>query len=76
VKRFLEDPGDSEIDKCAIQALGSVLAGSNRPLIVTSGTAGLGGPGQLATEDVNVSPDFQQTALALKGVNASVVRLP
>jgi nucleoside-diphosphate-sugar epimerase len=73
---------NSEIDKCAIQALGSVLAGSDRPLIVTSGTAGLGRPGQLATEDMNVPPDFpfprvsEQTALALKGVAASVVRLP
>jgi nucleoside-diphosphate-sugar epimerase len=73
---------NSEIDKRAIQALGSVLDGSNRPLIVTSGTAGLSRPGQLATEDVDVPPDFpfprvsEQTALALKGVNASVVRLP
>jgi nucleoside-diphosphate-sugar epimerase len=71
-----------EIDKRAIEALGSVLAGSDRPLIVTSGVAGLAGPGQLATEDMNVPPGFpfprvsEQTALALKGVNASVVRLP
>src|SRR6202789_2548166 len=40
-----------EIDKKAIEALGSVLAGSDRPLIVTSGVAGLAKPGQLATED-------------------------
>jgi nucleoside-diphosphate-sugar epimerase len=71
-----------EIDKRAIEVLASVLAGSNRPLIVTSGTAGLAGPGQLATEDVDVPPDFpfprvsEQTALSLKGVNAQVVRLP
>jgi nucleoside-diphosphate-sugar epimerase len=73
-----------EIDKQAIEALGSVLAGSDRPLIVTSGTAGLATPGQVATEDTVVPPDFpfprvsEPTAVALvaKGVNASVMRLP
>jgi nucleoside-diphosphate-sugar epimerase len=71
-----------EVDRRAIEALGSVLAGSDRPLMVTSGTAGLSAPGQVATEDVVVPPDFpfprvsEQTALALKGVNASVMRLP
>ena len=73
-----------EIDKQAIEALGSVLAGSDRPLIVTSGTAGLATPGQVATEETVVPADFpfprvsEQTALALvaKGVNASVMRLP
>ena len=39
-----------EIDKHAIEAIGSVLAGSKRPFIVTAGTAGLAGPGQVATE--------------------------
>jgi nucleoside-diphosphate-sugar epimerase len=64
------------------EALGSVLAGSDRPLIVTSGLAGLAAPGQLATEEQVVPPDFplprvsEQTALALKGVNASIMRLP
>jgi nucleoside-diphosphate-sugar epimerase len=71
-----------EIDRRAIEALGSVLAGSDRPLVVTSGVAGLAAPGQLATEDQIVPPDFplprvsEQTALALKGVKASVMRLP
>jgi nucleoside-diphosphate-sugar epimerase len=71
-----------EIDRRAIEALGSVLAGSNRPLIVTSGTAGLGAPGKLATEDLDVPPNFpyprvsEQAALSLKDVKASVVRLP
>ena len=71
-------------DKRAIEALGSVLAGSDRPLLVTTGLAGLAAPGQVTTEDNDIPPDFpfprvsEQTALALaaKGVNASVIRLP
>ncbi|WFU66517.1 SDR family oxidoreductase [Bradyrhizobium brasilense] len=71
-----------EIDRRAIEALGSVLAGSDRPLIVTGGLAGLAAPGQIATEDQTISPDFpfprvsEQTALSLKGVRASAMRLP
>ncbi len=73
-----------EIDRRAIEAIGDALAGSNRPLIVAAGLAGLAGPGQLATEENNISPHFpfprvsEQTALAQlsKGVAASVMRLP
>lgn len=73
-----------QIDERAIEALGAVLVGSDRPFIVTSGTAGLASPGQTATEDTVVPPDFrfprvsEQTALALlpKGVSVSVMRLP
>ena len=71
-----------EIDHRAIEALGSVLAGSDRHLIVTGGLAGLAKTGQAATEDDLIPPDFpfprvsEQTALSLKGVRASVVRLP
>ncbi|MCQ9156914.1 SDR family oxidoreductase [Acidomonas methanolica] len=70
------------IDGQAIAALGSALAGSSKLLIVTGGAALLVGPGQMATEDDDVPPDFpfprvsEQTALALKDVRASVMRLP
>lgn len=71
-----------EVDRRAIEALGSVLAGTDKPLIVTGGTAGLAGPGEVTTEDNDIPPDFpfprvsEQTALSLKGVRASVMRLP
>jgi nucleoside-diphosphate-sugar epimerase len=73
-----------EIDRRAIEALGSALAGSDRTLMVTAGTAGLAGPGKVATEDLEVPPNFpfprvsEQTALSFlsKGVRASVMRLP
>lgn len=73
-----------EIDGRAIEALGAALAGSNKPLIVTSGTA-LASPGQLATEDTlpyahssshpRVASERAADAVALKGVRVSVLRL-
>lgn len=73
----------AEIDRCAIEAIGSVLAGSDRPFVVTSGTL-LVKPGQIATEDTPVPNDHsvprvsEQTAMSLvsRGVRASAVRLP
>ncbi|MBJ6107902.1 SDR family oxidoreductase [Hymenobacter sp. BT523] len=66
-------------DQHAIAALGGVLAGSNRPLVVTSGLAGFPAD-HLATED-DVPGEFarasERAALALvpQGVRAMVVRL-
>ena len=71
-----------EVDRRAIEALGSALAGSNRPLIVTSGTL-LISPGRLVTEkdkraDTTVPRVSEETAasVAPRGVRVSVVRLP
>jgi nucleoside-diphosphate-sugar epimerase len=81
--RFVENCRD---DQRVIQVLGSVLAGSNRPLIVTSGTAIANTvPGKLALEDnpasssdVHPRAASEETAAAVAaaGVNVSVVRLP
>jgi len=81
---FTKFKENCEIDKLAIEALGSALEGSGRPLMVTSGTGGLGVPGQLATEDDVPPPNSplprvsEQTAFAMlpNGVSASVIRLP
>lgn len=72
-----------EIDRRAIEALGDVLAWSDRPLIVSSGIGALA-PGRVATEDMEVLPNpamprvSEQTGLAqvARGVHVSVVRLP
>jgi nucleoside-diphosphate-sugar epimerase len=72
-----------EVDTVAIQTIGEVLAGSNRPFVVTSGVA-LVSPGTLATEDMN--PDHEalhfprrsepaSDAVADLGVRTSVIRL-
>lgn len=72
-------------DKRAIEALGAVLIGSDRPLLITSGT-GMGSavPGQPATEDYfdvnNPNPrkasEVGGALVSERGVNVSVVRLP
>ncbi|MGO8758528.1 MAG: SDR family oxidoreductase [Terracidiphilus sp.] len=74
-----------EKDRRAIEALGDALAGSDRPLLFTSGT-GIGNavPGQPAREDLidtnNPHPrkasELAGISLAERGVNVSVVRLP
>ena len=82
VANFVES---CEKDRRAIEALGSALVGSDRPLLITSGT-GMGSsvPGQPATENYfdtdNPNPrkltEVTGAALSADGVNVIVVRLP
>jgi nucleoside-diphosphate-sugar epimerase len=80
--KFVEN---CEKDKRAIAALGAALTGSDRPLIITSGTGmGSGEHGQLATEDVfnirhqnpRIASELAGNVLLEAGINVSVVRLP
>jgi nucleoside-diphosphate-sugar epimerase len=82
--RFVEN---CELDRRAIEALGSALAASDRLLIVTSGT-GIANvaPGQLAIEETThtsytgfnprVASEEAAASVAARGVRVSVVRLP
>jgi nucleoside-diphosphate-sugar epimerase len=75
--RFAENCAD---DRHAIEVMGAVLEGSERPMLVTSGLA-LIAPGRIATEEDKASPDFPRAsetaaaAVAARGVRASAVRL-
>ena len=72
----------AEADQRAIETLGATLAGSDRPLIVTSGTLLAQAQGRLATEEDAPNPRFPRKsevaglALAARGVRVLVLRLP
>ncbi len=82
---FSQYQANCETDRRAIEALGSALAGSDRPLIVTGGT-GMLAPGRAGTEDDAPIPSSagvprsasEEAAISVtaKGVRASVIRLP
>jgi nucleoside-diphosphate-sugar epimerase len=73
-----------EIDKRAIETFGAVLAGSDRPVVIASGTA-LVSPGRLATEESvstitsadipRVASEEATTLMARRGVRAALMRL-
>ena len=72
---------NSAIDKAAIEAIGEVLIGTEKPLLVTSGVAVLP-QGRVVTELEVAQHHFprksEETAIELaeRGVKASAVRLP
>lgn len=82
---FSKYVANCEDDRQVIEALGSVLIGSDRPLLVTSGTGMANTPdGGIAVEDAKpanaqnvprAASEEAATALLDKGVNVSVVRL-
>ncbi len=82
----------ADADRRAVETFGEVLAGSDRPFVIASGTLGLA-PGRVATERDGHGPDSEAAAwgagprtrrataelvlsLASRGVRSSVVRLP
>lgn len=56
VHDFSKFQENCELDKNTIEALGAVLAGSDRPLIVRAGMAGLVAPEQDVTEETVIPP--------------------
>jgi nucleoside-diphosphate-sugar epimerase len=83
---FTNFVANCEKDRAAIEAIGEVLKGSDRPFLMTSGV-GFGAsevPGQPATEDrldlahpnPRTASELLANALVEQGVNISVVRLP
>ena len=82
---FSNFAANCEKDRRAIEALGSVLKGSDRPLVITSGTGmGSAGHGKPAIEDIfdashpnpRAASEIAGNALLEQGVNVSVMRLP
>jgi len=72
-----------EIDRRAIEALGAALIGSERPLIITSGTGIAYTPGRLTTEDdapnspiPRVASEEAAASVEAQGVRVVVIRLP
>jgi nucleoside-diphosphate-sugar epimerase len=75
----------AEMDRRAVEALGAALAGSDRPLVITS-AIGLLSPGRPTTEDdagdprspgaVRMPSEAKALALASENVRSGIIRLP
>ncbi len=74
---------NSEADRKVIEAIGSALAASDRPFIVSSGTAAAHTPGRLTTEKdepnspiPRVASEHAAAAASANGARVMVMRLP
>ncbi|ACU04553.1 SDR family oxidoreductase [Pedobacter heparinus] len=70
----------NDTDKAAINAMGNVLIGTEKPIIITAGILGLPKSNGFITENDKArnsprSSEITALALAEKGLNASVIRL-
>jgi nucleoside-diphosphate-sugar epimerase len=81
---FTQYKVNCENDHKVIMALGSALAGTNKPLVITSGVGLLNNGGQVTENDKPAGSDVipraaseeAANALAEQGVNMYIVRLP
>ncbi|WP_433935032.1 SDR family oxidoreductase [Sorangium cellulosum] len=81
---FSDYAANCEKDRGAIEAIGSALAGSDRPLVITSGSARFT-PGRVLTEDempdastggLRAASEQLAFSFASRGVRVSALRLP
>jgi nucleoside-diphosphate-sugar epimerase len=80
---FSKFVANCEADRHAIEALGSALAGSDRPLVITSGTGMASTPGRTSTEEdapntpvPRVASEEAAASVAARGVRVMLMRLP
>jgi len=83
VHDFANYANSVKTDQLAIQTLGGVLEGTNRPLVVTCGILGISNNRIVTEQDqanVEVSPraisEVKTLSFSSKGVRSSVIRLP
>jgi nucleoside-diphosphate-sugar epimerase len=80
---FSKFVANCEADQRVIEAMGSVLAGSGHPFVITSGTGMARTPGRPSTEEdapnspiPRVASEVEAAAVAARGVRVSLIRLP
>jgi nucleoside-diphosphate-sugar epimerase len=80
---FSKFVANCEADRRVIEAIGSVLAGSGRPFIITSGTGMARTTGRPSTEEdapnspiPRVASEVEAASVAARGVRVSLIRLP